>query len=103
MKYGCQLGLEGSIGSIQKPMRNGHYSLLQSVYKTDGEKHLVCLSRILKKTFGQVLQMKGVCIFLIRIKIAFQLYDKSITNLQCLTETSDGKLWGGNYTSIICD
>ncbi|TPG40951.1 two-component regulator propeller domain-containing protein [Flavobacterium pectinovorum] len=30
----------------------------------------------------------------------FELFDKSINNLQCLTQTSDGKLWGGNYTSL---
>jgi signal transduction histidine kinase/ligand-binding sensor domain-containing protein/DNA-binding response OmpR family regulator len=35
-----------------------------------------------------------------RIKNAFELFDTSIDNLQCLTETSDGKLWGGNYTSL---
>ncbi|QLC64790.1 response regulator [Flavobacterium sp. LPB0248] len=31
----------------------------------------------------------------------FEVYDKGIDNLQCLTETSDGKLWGGNYNSLI--
>lgn len=36
-----------------------------------------------------------------RSKNSFVLYDKGIDNLQCLTETSDGKLWGGNYTSLI--
>ncbi|MDW8851839.1 two-component regulator propeller domain-containing protein [Flavobacterium sp. MMLR14_040] len=35
-----------------------------------------------------------------RPKNTFVLFDKSITNLQSLTETSDGKLWGGNYTSL---
>ena len=35
-----------------------------------------------------------------RIKNSFVLFDQSINNLQCLTETSDGKLWGGNYTSL---
>lgn len=35
-----------------------------------------------------------------RPKNTFVLFDKSITNLQCLTETNDGKLWGGNYTSL---
>lgn len=30
----------------------------------------------------------------------FELFNPSITNLQCLTETNDGKLWGGNYTSL---
>ncbi|HTG65484.1 MAG TPA: two-component regulator propeller domain-containing protein [Flavobacterium sp.] len=42
------------------------------------------------------------CLYLFdRNKNAFQLYDKRINNLQCLTQTADGKLWGGNYTSIV--
>ncbi|MFA9191286.1 two-component regulator propeller domain-containing protein [Flavobacterium sp. FZUC8N2.13] len=42
------------------------------------------------------------CLYLFdRNKNSFLLYDKTINNLQCLTQTSDGKLWGGNYTSII--
>ncbi|MEO8254422.1 MAG: two-component regulator propeller domain-containing protein [Flavobacterium sp.] len=36
-----------------------------------------------------------------RNKDVFELYDKTINNLQYLIETSDGKLWGGNYTSIV--
>ncbi|MEY2869039.1 MAG: hypothetical protein RIR01_1519, partial [Bacteroidota bacterium] len=44
---------------------------------------------------------EGCLYFFNRAKNSFQLYDKSISNLQCLTETSDGKLWGGNYTSIV--
>lgn len=35
-----------------------------------------------------------------REKNSFILFDSSITNLQCITETSDGKLWAGNYTSL---
>ncbi|WP_291148538.1 two-component regulator propeller domain-containing protein [Flavobacterium sp. UBA7680] len=30
----------------------------------------------------------------------FVLFDKNVTNLQSIIETSDGKLWGGNYTSL---
>ena len=42
------------------------------------------------------------CLYLFnRVKNSFQIFDKRITNLQCLTETSNGKLWGGNYTSIV--
>ncbi|KGO91710.1 hybrid sensor histidine kinase/response regulator transcription factor [Flavobacterium subsaxonicum] len=32
----------------------------------------------------------------------FDLFDATLTNLQCLTETKDGKLWGGNYTTLFC-
>jgi signal transduction histidine kinase/ligand-binding sensor domain-containing protein/CheY-like chemotaxis protein/AraC-like DNA-binding protein len=42
------------------------------------------------------------CLYLFdRSKNEFLLYDRRINNLQCLTQTSDGKLWGGNYTSIV--
>jgi signal transduction histidine kinase/ligand-binding sensor domain-containing protein/CheY-like chemotaxis protein/AraC-like DNA-binding protein len=42
------------------------------------------------------------CLYLFnQNKNVFELYDKTITNLQCLTQTSDGKLWGGDYTSIV--
>ncbi|TDO99189.1 hybrid sensor histidine kinase/response regulator transcription factor [Flavobacterium sp. 245] len=43
---------------------------------------------------------EGALYFFDRTKNSFELFDKSVTNLQCLTETSDGKLWGGNYTSL---
>ncbi|MBS7256372.1 hybrid sensor histidine kinase/response regulator transcription factor [Flavobacterium branchiicola] len=36
-----------------------------------------------------------------RTKNSFILFNKAIDNMQCLTETSDGKMWGGNYTSLI--
>ncbi|KGO84873.1 histidine kinase [Flavobacterium rivuli WB 3.3-2 = DSM 21788] len=32
----------------------------------------------------------------------FELFNADIANLQSLTETKDGKLWGGNYTSLLC-
>jgi len=32
----------------------------------------------------------------------FELFNADIANLQSLTETEDGKLWGGNYTSLLC-
>ena len=35
-----------------------------------------------------------------RAKSSFVLFDKSINNLQCMTETSDGKLWAGNYSVL---
>jgi len=36
-----------------------------------------------------------------RAKNTFVLFNKSIDNLQCLIETSDGKFWGCNYTSLL--
>ncbi|WP_228520420.1 hybrid sensor histidine kinase/response regulator transcription factor [Flavobacterium sp. CSZ] len=43
---------------------------------------------------------EGALYFLDRIKNSFTLFDPSVTNLQCMTETSDGKLWAGNYSSL---
>ena len=43
---------------------------------------------------------EGSLYFFDRAKSAFVLFDKTIDNLQCLIETSDGILWGGNYTSL---
>ena len=31
----------------------------------------------------------------------FELFDKSIVNIQCLAEDMHGELWGGNYSSLI--
>jgi signal transduction histidine kinase/ligand-binding sensor domain-containing protein/DNA-binding NarL/FixJ family response regulator len=33
---------------------------------------------------------------------AFELFDSTLNNLQCIVETKDGKLWGGNYTTLFC-
>lgn len=32
---------------------------------------------------------------------AFTLYDSKLTNLQCLAEARDGKLWWGDYSSVV--
>ncbi|WET01789.1 two-component regulator propeller domain-containing protein [Flavobacterium sp. YJ01] len=44
---------------------------------------------------------EGSLYFLDRKTDSFVLFDKSIENLQCMFETSDGKLWAGNYTSLL--
>ncbi len=43
---------------------------------------------------------EGSLYFFDQNKNAFVLFNKSINNLQCLIETSDGRLWGGNYNSL---
>ncbi|WP_026729943.1 hybrid sensor histidine kinase/response regulator transcription factor [Flavobacterium denitrificans] len=43
---------------------------------------------------------EGALYLLDRAKNSFVLFDKAVTNLQCMIETSDGKLWAGNYTSL---
>jgi signal transduction histidine kinase/ligand-binding sensor domain-containing protein/DNA-binding response OmpR family regulator len=36
-----------------------------------------------------------------RITNNFDLFDKSLVNIQCLAEDSKGNMWGGNYSSLI--
>ena len=36
-----------------------------------------------------------------RMAVRFELFDKSISNLQCLAEERNGEIWGGNYSSVI--
>jgi signal transduction histidine kinase/ligand-binding sensor domain-containing protein/DNA-binding response OmpR family regulator len=36
-----------------------------------------------------------------RLKNAFTLFNNTIHNLQCLTQTKDGRLWGGDYSALI--
>ena len=35
-------------------------------------------------------------------KNAFEIFNPHIKNLQCITETADGKIWAGNYTNLFC-
>ncbi|RYZ34050.1 MAG: hypothetical protein EOP49_35005 [Sphingobacteriales bacterium] len=42
------------------------------------------------------------CLYLFnRTANRFQLFDNRITDLQSLMQTTDGQLWGGNYTDLI--
>lgn len=36
-----------------------------------------------------------------RAQQTFELFDKTLVNLQCLAEDSKGNMWGGNYSSLI--
>jgi signal transduction histidine kinase/ligand-binding sensor domain-containing protein/DNA-binding response OmpR family regulator len=64
------------------------------------EKNIWFVHKDLKENIWASATNEG-CLYLFdRQKNSFVLFDKSITNLQCLTETSDGKLWAGNYTSL---
>ncbi|KDN55500.1 hybrid sensor histidine kinase/response regulator transcription factor [Flavobacterium seoulense] len=77
-----------------------HYSCYNP-YSKQVEKNIWLVYEDAQKNLWASATNEG-CLYLFdRNKNAFQLYDKTITNLQCLTQTSDGKLWGGNYTSII--
>jgi ligand-binding sensor domain-containing protein/DNA-binding response OmpR family regulator len=64
------------------------------------EKNIWFVYKDSKGTIWASATNEGSLYFFDRAKNSFVLFDKTIDNLQCLTETSDGKLWGGNYTSL---
>ena len=64
------------------------------------EKKIWLMYKDSKSTIWASATNEGALYWFDRSKNNFVLFDKSITNLQSLTETSDGKLWGGNYTSL---
>jgi len=43
----------------------------------------------------------GTLYILNRATDKFELFDKSLVNIQCLAEDKQGRLWGGNYSSLI--
>jgi signal transduction histidine kinase/DNA-binding response OmpR family regulator/streptogramin lyase len=54
-----------------------------------------------QKTLWASATNEGSLYYLDRALNRFVLFDKSLTNLQCMTEDSEGNLWGGNYTTLI--
>ncbi|HWB91377.1 MAG TPA: two-component regulator propeller domain-containing protein, partial [Puia sp.] len=54
-----------------------------------------------EKTLWASTTNEGSLYYLDRAQNRFVLFDKNLTNLQCLTEDSEGNLWGGNYTTLI--
>ncbi|OYX85460.1 MAG: hybrid sensor histidine kinase/response regulator [Flavobacteriales bacterium 32-34-25] len=91
----------GGVNRID-PKTNGitHYSCYNPFTK-QLEKNIWLVFEDAQKNIWASATNEG-CLYLFnRSKNSFQLYDKNIVNLQCLTQTSDGKLWGGNYTSIV--
>lgn len=43
---------------------------------------------------------EGTLYYFNETRQAFEVLNKDIKNLQCLTQTQDGKLWGGNYSAL---
>ncbi|WP_035141858.1 hybrid sensor histidine kinase/response regulator transcription factor [Flavobacterium daejeonense] len=90
----------GGVNQIN-PKNNSvqHYSCYNP-YTKQLEKNIWLVYEDSKKNLWASATNEG-CLYLFnRNKKAFELYDKKISNLQCLTETADGKLWGGNYTAV---
>lgn len=54
-----------------------------------------------KKTLWASATNEGSLYYFDRALNSFVLFDNSLTNLQCMSEDSEGHLWGGNYTTLI--
>lgn len=54
-----------------------------------------------QKTLWASATNEGSLYYLDRAQNRFVLFDKNLTNLQCMAEDSEGNLWGGNYTTLI--
>jgi signal transduction histidine kinase/ligand-binding sensor domain-containing protein/DNA-binding response OmpR family regulator len=54
-----------------------------------------------QKTLWASATNEGSLYYFDRALNKFVLFDNSLTNLQCMSEDSEGNLWGGNYTTLI--
>lgn len=90
----------GGVNRINPANNNiSHYSCYNPFTK-QVEKNIWFVYKDSKGVVWASATNEGSLYFFDRTKNSFVLFDKTIDNLQCLTETSDGKLWGGNYTSL---
>jgi signal transduction histidine kinase/ligand-binding sensor domain-containing protein/DNA-binding response OmpR family regulator len=76
-----------------------HYSCYNP-YTKKVEKNIWFVYKDAEGTIWAGATNEGCLYFFDSAKNAFVLFDKTIDNLQCLAEMSDGKLWGGNNTSL---
>ncbi|WP_348797268.1 two-component regulator propeller domain-containing protein [Flavobacterium adhaerens] len=89
----------GGVNRIAKNNTVTQYSCYNP-YTKQIEKNIWSIYKDSKSNIWASATNEGSLYFFDRKQNVFALFDKSITNLQCLTETSDGKIWGGNYTSL---
>ncbi|AWK06535.1 hybrid sensor histidine kinase/response regulator [Flavobacterium crocinum] len=91
----------GGINLINKKTNTvKHYSCYNTFTKQT-EKNIWFVFKDSKANIWASATNEGSLYFLDRKTDNFILFDKNIDNLQCMTETSDGKLWAGNYTSLL--
>jgi len=65
------------------------------------EKNVWFLFEDSQKTLWAGATNEGSLYYFDRALNRFVVYDNSLTNLQCMTEDSDGDLWSGNYTTLM--
>lgn len=90
----------GGINRISKNNNSVTHFLCYNPYTKQIEKNIWLVYKDSKANIWASATNEGSLYLFDRQKNNFVLFDQSITNLQCLTETKDGKLWGGNYSTL---
>ncbi|MFB9075997.1 two-component regulator propeller domain-containing protein [Flavobacterium procerum] len=91
----------GGINRINKKTNTvKHYSCYNTFTKQT-EKNIWFVFKDSKANIWASATNEGSLYLLDRSTDNFILFDKNIDNLQCMTETSDGKLWAGNYSTLL--
>jgi signal transduction histidine kinase/ligand-binding sensor domain-containing protein/DNA-binding response OmpR family regulator len=90
----------GGVNRINPKNNTISYFSCYNPFTKQVEKNIWFVYRDSKNNIWASATNEGTLYLFDRIKNSFTLFDKSISNLQCLTETSDGKLWGGNYNTL---
>ncbi|MCD0470593.1 two-component regulator propeller domain-containing protein [Flavobacterium sp. JAS] len=98
-----QIWLSSWAGGVSKinPKTNtvAHYSCYNP-FTGQTEKNIWFVYKDSKANIWASATNEGSLYLFNKTKNNFELFDKSIRNLQCLIQTSDGRLWGGNYTTL---
>jgi signal transduction histidine kinase/ligand-binding sensor domain-containing protein/DNA-binding response OmpR family regulator len=90
----------GGVNRINPLANSVSYFSCYNSFTKQIEKNIWFLYKDSKGNIWASATNEGSLYFFDRAKNRFVLFDKTIDNLQCLTETSDGKLWGGNYNNL---
>ncbi|MWB94132.1 response regulator [Flavobacterium sp. GA093] len=90
----------GGVNRIDPQNNTIRYFSCYNPFTKQVEKNIWFVYRDSKNNIWASATNEGTLYVFNRAKNSFTLFDKSISNLQCLTETSDGKLWGGNYNAL---
>lgn len=90
----------GGINRINPKSNTVSYFSCYNPFTRQVEKNIWFVYKDSKNNIWASATNEGSLYLFDRKKNSFTLFDPSINNLQCLTETSDGKLLGGNYNSL---
>jgi signal transduction histidine kinase/DNA-binding response OmpR family regulator/streptogramin lyase len=90
----------GGVNRINKKNNSVTQFSCYNPYTKQNEKNIWFVYKDSKANIWASATNEGSLYLFDRQKNNFVLFDQNINNLQCLTETKDGKLWGGNYSSL---